>query len=176
MKKLFIYSLTVICLMLATKGFSQNPENFELKSATNNNKFILNEHKGKYVVLHFLLKTECPFCLRYTNEYFKNIDSLKNVVHVFIKPDEAYEIKSWAEGLPKDILNKVPIYRDLNAQLAKKFNVKFGYHFHEQIIHYPTLIIINPNGIEVFRYTGKNNSDRYSFSKLANKIQELEVK
>ena len=57
--------------------------------------------------------------------------------------------------------------------LAKKYNIPDGYFFHGQIVHYPALILLNEEGKEVFRYIGKDNSDRYSFEKLTAKIQEL---
>ena len=34
-------------------------------------------------------------------------------------------------------------------------------------------ILLNENGEEVFRYIGKNNSDRFSFDQLKAKIIEL---
>ena len=36
------------------------------------------------------------------------------------------------------------------------------------------LILLNKNGEEVFRYIGKNNSDRFSFDQLKAKIVELD--
>ncbi len=57
--------------------------------------------------------------------------------------------------------------------LATQNNIPNGYAFHGQVVHYPALILLNEEGKEVFRYIGKNNSDRYSFEKLTAKIQEL---
>ena len=51
-----------------------------------------------------------------------------------------------------------------------------GYAFHNQVVHYPALILLGPDGKEVFRYIGKNNSDRYSFEQLSIKIHELTEK
>jgi thioredoxin-dependent peroxiredoxin len=39
---------------------AENPTDFEVKSAFDDSTFQLSEQKGKFVVLHFLLKTECP--------------------------------------------------------------------------------------------------------------------
>lgn len=152
---------------------AQKVENFELNSVTNNEQFNLSEAKGKYVALHFLLKTECPVCLRFTHEYFEKMDKLSNVEQVFIKPDTEEEIKDWAEGLSKDELDKYTIYRDPNAKLAKKLNIPDGYEFHNQVVHYPALVLIDPKGKEVFRFVGKNNRDRYSFEQLESKVKEL---
>ena len=38
---------------------------------------------------------------------------------------------------------------------------------------FPAMILVNKNGEEIFRYIGKNNSDRFSFDKLKMKIDEL---
>ncbi len=57
-----------------------NPDTFTLKAATGNGTFSLGDAKGKYVALHFLLKTECPYCLRHTRDYFTKSATLPNVV------------------------------------------------------------------------------------------------
>jgi len=36
--------------------------------------------------------------------------------------------------------------------------------------------LIGPDGKEVFRYIGKNNSDRFSFDQLVSKVNELSGK
>ncbi len=62
MQKLFFAMLT---LMTCLTSYSQaeNPTDFTVQSALDDTKFQLSEHRGKTVVLHFLLKTECPYCL-----------------------------------------------------------------------------------------------------------------
>jgi peroxiredoxin Q/BCP len=148
-------------------------EDFSLYSVTNNKVFTLSEARGEYVALHFLLKTECPVCLRYTMEYFNNQDQLEGVKHVFIKPDTEQEIKEWAGHLKTEELDQLPIFRDPDAQLAAKLMIPSGYEFHNEIVHYPALVLIDPQGKEVFRYVGKNNSDRYTFDLLSEKLQKL---
>lgn len=172
----FKNSLSIVMFLLILVGSvkAQNPVDFKLKSATDKSQFILSNAKGKFVALHFLLKTECPYCIRYTQEYFKKADTLPIVVQVFIKPDTEKEIAEWATKLPVDGLVKYPIYRDPDAKLATQFNIPNGYAFHNQVVHYPALVLIGPDGTEVFRYIGKNNADRFSFDQLASKVQELE--
>ena len=170
MKNILIHTVFLLLIIIPVKG--QNPEDFELVSATDENHFILSEAKGKYVALHFLLKTECPFCLLHTQEYFNKAETLPNVIQVFIKPDTDMEINAWASKLPYDEL-RYPIYRDPDAKLANQFNIPDGYRFHNQIVHYPALILLGPDGKEVFRYIGKNNADRYSFDRLKIKIRNL---
>ena len=172
MKTLQLLMVILFCGTL-TKG--QNPVDFTLPSVTDTSHFILSKAKGKvkFIALHFLLKTECPYCMRYTNDYFEKAPTLPNVLQVFIKPDSENEIKEWVDKFPANDVNKLPIYRDANAMLANKYNIPDGYAFHGQVVHYPALILLNEEGKEVFRYIGKNNSDRFSFEKLTAKIQEL---
>ena len=171
----FIHKLSIIALLLicVASASGQNPADFTLMSATDNSQFKLSEAKGKYVALHFLLKTECPVCLRHTQDYFSKAETLPDVVQVFIKPDSEKEIEDWSLNLPKEELTEFQIYRDPDAKLASQFNVPDGYDFHNQIVHFPALILLDPDGKEVFRYIGKNNRDRYSFEQLEFKIQEL---
>jgi thioredoxin-dependent peroxiredoxin len=166
--------LTVI-LFFSTLTQAQNPVDFILPSVTDTSHFTLSKAKGKgkFIALHFLLKTECPYCMRHTHEYFEKAATLPSVLQVFIKPDTEKEIKEWVDKLSANEIPKYPIYRDTNAMLATQYNIPDGYAFHGQVVHYPALILLNEEGKEVFRYIGKNNSDRYSFEKLTAKIQEL---
>jgi peroxiredoxin Q/BCP len=166
--------ITIAVILFSINVQAQNVNDFTLTSVTDKTTFTLSKSKGKFIALHFLLKTECPYCIRHTSEYFDKASSLQNVVQVFIKPDSELEIKEWANKLKST--NALPIYQDANAQLADRFNIPSGYQFHGQVVHYPALIILNENGQEVFRYIGKNNSDRFSFEKLKEKIEELKNK
>jgi peroxiredoxin Q/BCP len=156
--------------------YAQESVDIRLNSATDERKFVLSKEKGKFVALHFLLKTECPYCIRHTQDYFSKATNLKNVTQVFIKPDTELEIRSWSGKLLPEDLKKFPIYRDPDAQLAKQLSIPNGYKFHNQIVHYPATILFGPNGKEVYRYVGKNNSDRLSFEQLTAKVNELNNK
>ncbi len=175
MKKLVSISFLVLLLSSFLIGKNTNPTDFTLYATTDSSKFVLSENKGKYVVLHFLLKTECPICIRHTNDYSNKANTLLDVVQVFVKPDALEEVKQWTNKIPDKTWAAFPIYRDPNATLAKAFKVKDGYYFHGEDMHYPALIILDPTGKEVFRYTGANNTDRYSFDQLVLKIRELRV-
>ena len=173
---LLALALAVTVAPLASPLLAGNPDNFTLQAATSQATFSLSEAKGKYVALHFLLKTECPHCLRHTRDYFTKAAGLMNVVQVFVKPDTEQEIAAWAGKLPPEDLARNPIYRDPGAALAKAFAIPDGYKFHGQVVHYPATILLGPDGKEVFRFVGKNNSDRLSFEKLAEKVAELSKK
>ena len=168
-------SILIVLLIfgLAASMNGQRVDEFMLASVTDNSQFKLNDAKGKYVALHFLLKTECPICIRHTRDYFIKAERLPNVVQVFIKPDTDEEIAAWSNDLPSEGLEMFPIYRDPDAKLAERFNVPDGYEFHNQVVHYPALILLDPEGKEVFRYIGESNRDRYSFELLESKIEEL---
>ncbi len=163
--------LVFALLLISFNTQAQNVKDFTLNSVTDKSSFTLSKSKGKYIALHFLLKTECPYCIRHTSEYFDKASSLTNVMQVFIKPDSEKEIKEWASKLKS--ANSLPIYQDADAKLADQFNIPNGYQFHGQVVHYPAMILINDQGQEVFRYIGKNNTDRYSFEQLKAKIEAL---
>ena len=165
-----VLALTLTSLSLSA---AEAVPEFTLKSATSDASFKLSAQKGKIVVLHFLLKTECPFCLRHTREYMSMTKDLPNTVQVFIKPDAEADIRQWAGKLPPESVKTDPIFRDADATLAKAMNIPDGYKFHGQVVHYPALVLINTKGEEVFRYVGKNNSDRYPFDKLKAEIVKL---
>lgn len=154
---------TQTLLLLTFLFFSQSlmaqdkVKDFTLPAVGDQKPFVLSEAKGKYVALHFLLKTECPYCIRHTNDYVEETTGLKDVLQVFIKPDTEEEIKEWAENLDGDSFT---IYRDVDAQLADELGIPDGYSFLNQLVHFPAMILIGPDGKEVYRYIGKKNSDR----------------
>ena len=165
-----------LALGLGLSAVAANPDNFTVPSATGAGAFTLADAKGKFVALHFLLKTECPVCLRHTRDYQTKAATLPNVVQVFLKPDSEAEIKGWAGNISGDALTKFPIHRDADAKLAKQFSIPDGYKFHGQVVHYPALVLLGPDGKEVFRHVGKNNGDRVPFEKLKAKVAELSAK
>lgn len=169
------FSLLLVLAAISTV-IAAPPADFTLHSATSPATFRPADAKGKFIALHFLLKTECPYCLRHTREYFIKASQLPNVVQVFIKPDAVEEIKAWAAKLPPEEVSRNPVYRDPEAALARAFAVPDGYEFHGQKVHYPALILLGPDVKEVFRHVGKSNADRYPFDKLAATVAKLTQK
>jgi thioredoxin-dependent peroxiredoxin len=151
-----------------------NPPDFTVTSATSPKTFTLSAAKGNYVVLHFLLKTECPFCLKHTRDHLAKTSALPGTVQIFLKPDTEAEIRTWTEHLKAEDAAALPIYQDTDARLAKEFNIPDGYAFHGQTIHYPATLILAPDGREVFRYVGKKNTDRLSTEALAAQLKALQ--
>lgn len=176
LRPLLLAILVAGALSAPRSARAASPDHFTLRAATGDATFSLASARGHYVALHFLLKTECPYCLRHTREYFTQAATLPGVIQIFVKPDTEEEIAKWAAKLPADELTQNPIYRDPDAALARALAVPDGYKFHGQVVHYPATIVFGPDGKEVFRYVGKNNSDRLSFAKLAEKITELKAR
>jgi peroxiredoxin Q/BCP len=171
-RTLFAFASVVL---IAPVLMAQNtpPKDFTVESPTHKESFTLSEAKGKTVVLHFLLKTECPLCLRYTQTYAKQSKDRSDVVHVFLKPDSVAEIKKWASHLDAKSLKKSPvIYRDADAKLAKAYGIPDGYAFHGESVHYPATVVLNEQGEELFRYVGKSNADRLSYEDFEKRLAD----
>lgn len=132
-----------------------------VESPTHGTTFTLAEQKCKLIALHFLLKSECPFCLKLAHDYAQLATSNPDVCHIFLKPDSTAEIKVWARKVsPEGLKNPPVIYRDPDARLAKEFGIPDGYNFHGHAVHYPALVLLDGSGKELFRYVGKDNTDR----------------
>ena len=158
----------IVLLIAAAPTTAPAPKDFTLEAVAP--PFKLSHAKGKFVALHFLLKTECPYCLKHVHTYSTRGSELADVMQIFIKPDAPEEIRKWATKIesPQPI-----IYRDPTAALAQAFKIPHGYRFHAQVVHYPALVLLDGEGKEVFRYVGKDNSDRLPFDQFAAKLAEL---
>jgi thioredoxin-dependent peroxiredoxin len=169
--------LFLIFSLMSAIAHAENPTDFTVDSPTHDTTFTLSEQKDKLIAVHFLLKTECPYCIKYTNDYARLARKNPDVVHLFLKPDNADEIKVWAGKLDKDGIKDLPvIYRDPDARLAKKFGIPDGYKFHGQSVHYPALLLLDSSGQELFRYVGKNNSDRMKPDDFVAKLKVIKKK
>lgn len=169
------FGLAGFLLFLLVARSLAAPADFTVEAPDGGKPFKLSEAKGKYVALHFLLKTECPYCLRHTRTFAKEAATMPEVVQVFLKPDSVAEIRAWTASLGDPAGKTITIYRDPDAQLAREFAIPDGYKFHGQTVHYPALILLDPAGQEVYRYVGKDNSDRLSLDQLKAKITELKA-
>jgi len=152
------------------------PSDFTVTAPADGSEFSLSGARGRYVALHFLLKTECPVCLRHTRDYARRGAALTNVQQVFLKPDSGEEIRDWASKVDAGDAVKVIVYQDPGAALAAAYGIPDGYAFHGQRVHYPALILLDPAGKEVFRHVGTNNADRLPFDRFAVVIQDQVAK
>lgn len=144
----------------------------DLTITSGDKSFRLSEARGRFVALHFLLKTECPYCQQYVLDITRRAPEIAGVAHVFLKPDSEEEIKAWSEKLKLAGVDAT-IYRDPDAKLAEEFKVPDGYAFHGQTVHFPALVLLGPDGREAFRHVGKDNTDRLPFDQLAAKVEQL---
>jgi thioredoxin-dependent peroxiredoxin len=165
--------ITLAILLAALPAQAVNPADFTVESALDASQFQLSQHRGKVVALHFLLKTECPYCLKHTHDYAVLAATTPDIVHVFLKPDTDSEIKEWASKISTDGSTTQPmIYRDPNAKLADQFGIPDGYKFHGQTVHFPALVVLDGTGKELFRYVGKSNADRMKPAEFTAKLVE----
>lgn len=177
MKSNHLLALALALFVSVITARAENPADFTVESALDASKFQLSKNRGKVVALHFLLKTECPYCLRHTHDYAALAATTPDVLHIFLKPDSDAEIKTWAGKISKDGLKNQPvIYRDPNAKLAEQFGIPDGYKFHGQTVHFPALVVLDGTGKELFRYVGKSNSDRMNTADFTAKLAEATAK
>lgn len=156
------------------KELSAN-DGLSINSPTHGTTFTVKQHHGKLIALHFLLKSECPFCLKLTHDYALLAQSTPDVLHLFIKPDNDEEIRSWAAKVQQDQLQGPPIiYRDADEKLAEAYHIPDGYQFHGQSVHYPALVLIDDTGKELFRHVGKDNSDRMAPEEFTTRLALLQ--
>ena len=165
----------LIASIAALTAAAAAPIDFTVDSPVDGRKFRLADARGRYDALHFLLKTECPYCLRHTRDYAKRSAASEDVTHVFLKPDSAAEIKAWAAKVGDDAPKGFTVYRDADAKLADAYGIPGGYEFHGETVHYPALVLLDPTGKEVFRHVGKDNGDRLGFAAFTTKISELKA-
>jgi peroxiredoxin Q/BCP len=169
------FAVLAASIAALTAAAAAAPLDFTVDSPVDGRKFRLADVRGRYVALHFLLKTECPYCLRHTREYAKRSAASGDVTHIFLKPDSADEIKRWSSGLGADAPKGFTVYRDADAKLADAYGIPGGYAFHGETVHYPALVLLDPAGKEVFRHVGKDNSDRLGSDAFATKLAELKA-
>jgi thioredoxin-dependent peroxiredoxin len=60
LNRLSVFLLCATSFLSVSPAFSATPV-FTVESPADGKTFALADAKGKYVALHFLLKTECPF-------------------------------------------------------------------------------------------------------------------
>lgn len=165
-----------IGLVTVSQAGYTDTKDFTVKAVNADKTFQLSKSKEKYVALHFLLKTECPICLNYTQEYFHRASEVAGVEHIFLKPDEKEETLKWFSKFKSEDEKRPMIYQDKDAALAKQFKIPYGYEFHGETVHYPALIILDQEGNELFRYVGKKTQDRFGFDKFKEKMNELKAR
>ncbi len=167
-------SFTVFAAMLAVAlpAVAAPPSDFTLNSL-DGKKFTLSGAKGRLVALHFLLKTECPYCVKYVHDFAGTSATMPDVVNVFVKPDDEPAARQFATKLSDIPGGAPPIYRDEKSVLAKAFEIPDGYEFHGDKMNFPATILLDRDGKEVFRFVGKSNTDRLALGDFTAKVTEF---
>lgn len=159
---------------IAQDDASDRIADFTVQQVNGFDAFTLSDARGEWVTLHFLLKTECPICLRTTRTYAERADEALGMRQIFLKPDDPDDTTGWLSKYRPGEKGVPAVYRDENAQLAERFGIPDGYAFHGETVHYPALIIIDPLGREVFRKVGTSTIDRMDFDDYLAKLDELQ--
>src|SRR3954464_6071066 len=121
-----------ILLSLAAAAYAEPPKDFTAPAIAP--PFKLSEARGSFVALHFLLKTECPFCIKHTQDYTARAAEVPGVIHVFLKPDEPAAILKWLSDAKSSSATTRPvIYQDAGGKIADQFQIPGGYKFHGTI-------------------------------------------
>lgn len=126
---------------------------------------------SKWLVLDFLLQTDCPLCARRVGEYNDSqakIQTDDKTRLILIKPDDAAVTQNW---MTKNKVEGLPVYRDGEAALATALGIPKGYQFHGQDVHFPATLIVSPEGKVVWANVGTSNSSR---AKVADVIAALD--
>ncbi|MFG0326675.1 MAG: TlpA family protein disulfide reductase [Phycisphaerales bacterium JB037] len=145
---------------------------FVVQQVNGTGTFSLAEARGEWVAVHFLLKTDCPICRSMTDTYATRADEVPGVRHVFLKPDAVEDTKAWIAGWRQG-KDAPAIYRDVDAEIAERYGIRDGYEFHGEVVHYPALVIIDPQGREAYRHIGDRTQDRVPFDTFKEIMAEL---
>ncbi|RJP35894.1 MAG: hypothetical protein C4547_08440 [Phycisphaerales bacterium] len=159
-------ALLAVALGVAGAALAAPPD-FSVSSGDRT--FRLSEARGRFVALHFLVKTECPSCQRHVAETARRAGEVAGVVHVFMTPDSEDEIRAWSARLEADGI-RATIYRDPSARLARAFEIPGEYELNDESVHAPALVLLGPDGREVFRYVGEDSPDWLTFDQFADKV------
>ncbi|MCA9450342.1 MAG: redoxin domain-containing protein, partial [Candidatus Omnitrophica bacterium] len=139
-------------------------------------KFKLTDHRGSWVVLNFLLPGDNPTGRDLYSDYEQRLDELiygHNIKPVFFKPGEKSEIANWWESLDS---NRIPVLQDPNGKLSRALKIPYGLKSGDQITLYPTTLLLDPEGNEVFRKVGKSIEERIGVEELLREWEPLDEK
>jgi peroxiredoxin Q/BCP len=166
----------LLCLFAFTSRADEPPAadtvaDFTLTDGTR--QFRLSDVAGRYVALHLLLPADCPYCIRHLADYEQHAPAVAGVVHIMVKQGPAADFAAWRAKLSPEQTGSVPVFRDPDGTLARRFNIPDGYEFYGHNAHYPALIVLGPDRRELFRYVGRDNSDRMPFAEFAARMADV---
>lgn len=137
--------------------------------------FQLSAHKGSWVLLDFLLPvedaTEAAHYAAIESEASRLLYE-HGILPVFFKPNDSEATAKWWNSLAS---HSVPIFRDPDGKLASALGIPKGVFLMEGPAHYPAVILVDPDGNEVWRATGKNAGDRVDVATILDEKKKATV-
>lgn len=139
----------------------------------------LRDLQGGWIALHFLLPVECSYCLMHTLDYALKADTVPEVRHVFVKPNDAKSARKWQDTLmaapdASDAPSVPPlIVRDEAGRVARGLLLRHGYKYRGATMNYPAFVLLDPEGEEVFRHVGEQTMDRFGFEQFAGLMERF---
>ncbi len=128
--------------LIAAAQVASAGTDFELRSGDKS--FKSRQAARRVNALHFLLKTECPYCLRYAQEYAAQAPSVAGVTHIFIKPDAEADIAAWQGSSQRPGRQASDLSRR-RRQGRAAFGLAADFDFHGTKSNHPALILLGPN-------------------------------
>jgi FKBP-type peptidyl-prolyl cis-trans isomerase len=167
----------ILIVASATSGVAQKRvQDFKARQCGGDEAlFQLSAHRGTWVLLDFLLPVEdATEAAHYTAIESKSAQLLyeHNILPVFLKPNETEATAKWWGSLPT---HSLPIFRDPDGKLASALGIPKGVFLMAGPAHYPAAILIDPDGNEVWRKTGKKAADRVDLETLRAEIKRAKV-
>jgi len=166
MNRLLPICLGLFLLHSETTIASGDVPNFRVKQCGGDERiFQLSEHLGSWVLLDFLP----PSSSTAENAFYTVVEASaeqlmrqRNLVCVFLKPNEEREVVSWWKSFPRHTL---PVYRDPEGKLAEILKINPAQPG-DGSARPPATLLVDPDGKEVWRHLGKAADDYPSLQNL----------
>lgn len=143
-----------------------------LLAVADHHTFALADAKGKYLALHFLTKSDTAAdtaeCAKFVQDVLRSAPTVAGVMHVFIKPGSEGEVKAWAAQFNEDAAR---VFLDPDGALAKDLKVPDGLSINGTTSTYPTTIVFDTSGKELFRHEGRSAHDHIAFDALKRQLE-----
>jgi hypothetical protein len=117
--------------------------------------------RGQVLAIHFVPEIGEAQTKSAIAEYTAGGPTLAGVRQIVVSAEKADAFRSALAGLPA---NSIPAYRDGDGELAKRFGVASST---------VAIVVLDPDGREIYRNATTSSSDHLSFPTFAAKIGEL---
>ncbi len=161
-----IFIFAMLCLPYLATESGVVPDFIAKQCGGNEIRFKLTDHRGSWVLLDFLLPGDSAADKEHYASIEGNLDKLvygMNLKPVFFKPEPEAEIAKWWEGQPS---NRIPVMQDPSGKLSRALKIPYGLKLDDQITLYPTVVLLDPDGNEVWRKVGKTAEERVDVDEI----------